>query len=50
MHPSGGFLDENCLIAMKDLVDKVNPDINHITDPEWLTVRKHINSKDGPYK
>ncbi len=38
------------LIAMKDLIDKYNPTVNHITDPEWLTVRTTINSKDGPYK
>lgn len=46
MHPVGGFLSENCLIAMKDLLDVNNPDINHITDPEWLTVRRAVNSKE----
>jgi hypothetical protein len=28
------------LIMMKDLVDTNNIDVNHITDPEWITARK----------
>lgn len=51
MHPTvSSFTFYPCLITMKDLIDKYNPTVNHITDPEWLTVRKMINSKDGPYK
>lgn len=47
MRPTGGFLDENCLVTMKDLYDINNLGKNHITDPEWLTVRTSINSKEA---
>lgn len=51
MHPTiGNAISYRCLITMKDLIDKYNPTVNHITDPEWLTVRKTITGKDGPYK
>jgi hypothetical protein len=51
MHPLIGYGILNPgLVTMKDLFDKNNPTVNHTTDPEWLTARRTVNSKEGPYK
>lgn len=43
------FLTDGFLLTMKDLYDVNDLATNHITDPEWITARKTINGKKGPY-
>ncbi len=40
-----GVGQRGCLITLKDLTDLKEPTKNHITDPEWISVRSIIHSK-----